>query len=381
MGCTLQQIIARGNDGDYPAIHALPGHDDSKLLSKYEKDIKRLIERESSSRWTLALLIAELLRSGAWTSFYLDTKALYEKWNDEHGGNPTGNPYNFSGGFAWHCHSVSFFTFLKEKFGLGRTTVYTYLEVVDEFAVYYDDPEILNGKAPYYDILEEARVYQFWQLIEMLSLSYHERLAVQPNWTREEIRAYKRKLRSDEKAALTDVQPAEQKTEVVSNELLEDDEELRFKVLNRQGLISKVKELESNILKLEREKEDLQTRRYLLNNSDIASVKDEFSDIVSKFLQKHECGITFGKRYRAVKSVASELAELILNTSVKDEFFAIIFNYFWGHDCTLKFENKEVSVKTFASKIAQAVFESYASSEKQNSGRIAGTFIQEELSI
>ena len=330
MGCTLQQIIAQGNDGNYPAIHALPGHDDSKLLSKYEKDIKRLIERESSSRWTLALLIAELLRSGAWTSFYGDTKTLFEKWNDEHGGDPTGNPYNFSGGYMWHCHSVSFFTFLKEKFGLGRTTVYTYLEVVDEFAVYYDDPEILNGKAPYYDIRGEAQVYQFWQLIEMLSLSYQERLAVQPNWTREEIRAYKRKLRSDEKAALTDVQPAEQESDVVPEEPAEDDEERRFKPLNRKGLIAKILELENLI-------EALRTKDYLLNNSDVASVKDEFSGIINDFFIKCDCDIKYGNRHRALKSVASELA------------------------C--------------------AIFENYASSEKQNSKRIAGTFEQEKLPL
>ena len=78
-----------------------------------------------------------------------------------------------------------------------------YLEVVDVFATYITDKD----KEPEYSINAEALNYQFWQLIEMTSLTYQERLKVQPNWTRAEIRAYKKSLK--EKSIGKTVQPAE----------------------------------------------------------------------------------------------------------------------------------------------------------------------------
>ncbi|MBQ4109242.1 MAG: hypothetical protein IJC80_07575, partial [Clostridia bacterium] len=65
-----------------------------------------------------------------------------------------------------------------------------YFEVVDEFATYIDD----KGKEPEYRINAEAESYQFWQLIEMTSLTYQERKVIEPNWTRQQIRDYKKSL-------------------------------------------------------------------------------------------------------------------------------------------------------------------------------------------
>ena len=233
MSKSLKVIIDENNRGSYN-FRSLDTFKNSKLLETYENEIREKLTQTSSSRWDLAFAIARLFRSGAWAAYYARTQKLCNDFMFSHLGDKLSNPYYPLGGYWFSTNITVFLTFLREKFGLCRTTVYNYLEVVDEFATYIDDED----KEPEYRINFEAQSYQFWQLIEMTSLTYQERLKVQPNWTREEIRAYKKSLREKKKDK---IQPAEQ-VDVEEKPLTEAQQ--RFAKYSKDDLINLVVELE-----------------------------------------------------------------------------------------------------------------------------------------
>ena len=178
METPLKQLLYECSKGLYYELRLKNTFDDAAVLKVYEDEIAKRLGNSSDARWELAFTIARLVRSGAWVAFHEATVQLCNKWDHEHPGcSSHGNPYNPIGGNWWRENPIYLFTFLKEKFGLCRTTVYNLLEVVDTFATYIDD----KGKQPEYSINAEAKQFQFWQLVEMLSLTYQERLKVQPN--------------------------------------------------------------------------------------------------------------------------------------------------------------------------------------------------------
>lgn len=300
MGNSVKEILDRGNRG-VSALRALDSFGDAKLLKKYEDKIWKKLSNSSNARWDLAIVIALLARSGAWSAFRKETHKFYEDWGKDNSGNKcSANPYSPIGGLWVGTNSIYFFTFLKEKFGLGRTTVYTYLEVVDTFATYIDD----EGKKPEYRINAEAQGYQFWQLIEMTSLTYQERLKVQPNWTREEIRAYKRALRDEKKGK---IQPAEQ---VESEEKPLTEAQQRFAKYSKDDLIKLVVDLEDAC-----EKNKLEVERILScrpSISDVLPLKGELSAIIEKLLKSYNYEIHLNGRKQGAKAFAGVLSKCIL---------------------------------------------------------------------
>jgi len=144
---TLITILNQANRGYGYALRYQDGFDNAKILDKYENQIRTQLSDSSKARWDLALTIACLVRSGAWTAYRAHVHELYDKYDKDHPGiKCSANPYCPIGGNWWSENSIYLLTFLKEKFALCRTTVYNYLEVVDTFATYIEE----DGKKPYY---------------------------------------------------------------------------------------------------------------------------------------------------------------------------------------------------------------------------------------
>ena len=177
---SLIEILKLGDTGNYSIIDKLRYEGSKEMLEVYRKQLEERLRTSSNARWDIALTLATVVRTGAWTAYYSQTCNMDKIWCAANPGESyLKSPYRFEGGMSYATHSKPFFVWCKVNFGLCRTTVYNYLEVVDEFATYIDDKDT----EPEYRINFEAEQYQFWQLIEMTSLTYQERLKVQPNWT------------------------------------------------------------------------------------------------------------------------------------------------------------------------------------------------------
>ena len=308
MKAGLKTILDQANRGYGYDLRYQKGYGDAKILEMYEGEIKKQLSNSSNARWDLALTIARLVRSGAWTAFHDQTHDLYNKYDKEHPGcKCSSNPYCPIGGNWWSENSIYLLTFLKEKFGLCRTTVYNYLEVVDEFATYINDKD----KEPEYRINIEAESYQFWQLIEMTSLTYQERLKIQPNWTREEIRAYKKSLREKKTGK---IQPAEQ---VEAEEKPMSEAQQRFAKYSKDDLINLVVELEDACAKNKQEVEALLSAPVTVK--DVLPLKQELTAVIEKQLKAYNYEIHLHGRKQGAKAFAGVLAKVILESCSSDD--------------------------------------------------------------
>ena len=312
---TLKDILDRGNNGQYSFIEGLKHEGNKEMLEFYLTELKKKLGESSNAHWDIALTIANLVRSGAWTAYYSSTMEMQRLWDVSHPDKKhTENPYRSVGGMDYATTSSSLFTFLKINFGLCRTTVYNYLEVVDTFATYITDKEA----EPTYSINAEAKLFQFWQLIEMTSLTYEERKKIEPNWTRAEIREYKKQLR--EQFKVDKVQPAEQTVEVEEVPLTEAQE--RFKKFTRNDLINTVTELEERNVELQKQKDELNKRLKLLeqkavesspfNKNNRTETKHKIAALVETFIKGFDYEVTLCGRKQGVKAFAGNIAETIL---------------------------------------------------------------------
>lgn len=309
MSKSLMQIIGENNRGFFD-FRRLSTFKDQKLLDIYEEELRKKLSNSSNARWDLALTIARLFRSGAWGAFYAQTQKLYNDFLFSHfdkKGLSSSNPYYPISGNWSSSNMTVFLTFLREKFGLCRTTVYNYLEVVDEFATYIEE----KGKEPEYQIGEEAKHFQFWQLIEMTSLTYTERLNVQPNWTREEIRAYKKSLREKKNGS---VQPAEL---VEAEEKPMTEAQQRFAKYSKDDLINLVVELEDACAKNKQEVEALLSAPVTVE--DVLPLKHELTAVIEKQLKAYNYEIHLHGRKQGVKAFAGVLAKRILESCNSDK--------------------------------------------------------------
>ena len=308
MSESLKALLDQGNRGYSYELKRQKTFNDGKILDMYEEEIRKQLSNSSNARWDLALTIARLVRSGAWAAFNTQTVALCDQYDKDHPGcRSSANPYFPIGGMWWGTNSIYLLTFLREKFGLCRTTVYNYLEVVDEFATYINDKD----KEPEYRINVEAQSYQFWQLIEMTSLTYQERLKVQPNWTREEIRAYKKSLREKKTGK---IQPAEQ---VESEEKPRTEAQQRFALYSKDDLIDYVVQLEDAIADNKREIERILAVPPSVE--DVLPLKHELTAVIEKQLKSYNYEIHLHGRKQGVKAFAGVLAKRILESCSSDD--------------------------------------------------------------
>lgn len=82
---------------------------------------------------------------------------------------------------AWNCHNRYFFQFCKQEFDLDKSQVTRLMNVVDEFAS--------CGK-----LRARYRNFSWSVLAEMLPLSHAEREPITSEWTRQDVRDYKKTL-------------------------------------------------------------------------------------------------------------------------------------------------------------------------------------------
>ena len=319
MRLSLMNLLSEGNKGCYYHFSHAKGYDDPDMLKYYEDELRKQLDLSSNARWSVAFTIARLVRSGAWVAFSKETVALCDQWDkDNPGAKSSQNPYFPFGGLWYAVNSIHLLTFLKEKFGLCRTTVYNYLEVVDTFATYIDDKD----KDPDYSINAEAKEFQFWQLIEMLPLSYSERLKVKPNWTREEILAYKKELRESSKAidALDKIINAEEKpmSEV----------QQRFAKYSKDDLINLVVKLESEQADFAAKYNALveQIQPYAGDNE--LAAKRDLTNVIVKLLKSFDYEIKLCGRKQGFTAFAGVVAKHILeNSAIKDETSSAVISF------------------------------------------------------
>ena len=95
----------------------------------------------------------------------------------------------------WNCSSAYFFAVCEKYFGLDKSQVSRYMNIVSEFG------DKLIGFA------EQWKPYSYSQLSEMLSLTPEQRKEVKPDWTIKRIREYKKELAG--KTVATSQQPKE----------------------------------------------------------------------------------------------------------------------------------------------------------------------------
>ena len=316
MSQSLMSLLSLGNKGTYYVFQNSKSYNDPEILKIYEEEIRKQLGVSSDARWGIAFTIAHLLRSGAWTAYSKETLSLSDQWNkDNPGVKLSQNPYYPIGGMWYQVNSIYFLTFLKEKFGLCRTTVYNYLEVVDTFATYIEE----RGKESKYSINEEAKHYQFWQLIEMTSLTYQERLKVQPNWTREEIRAYKKSLREKNKGL---VQPAEQ---IEAEEKPMSEAQQRFAKYSKDDLIDLVVNLEKEQSEFAEKYNALVDRvQPYAGDYDLAA-KRELTNVIVKLLKSFDYEVQLCGRKQGFTAFAGVVAKHILeNCATKNEAPSVV---------------------------------------------------------
>lgn len=316
-------ILERGNKGDLSFIKRLKHFDSDEMLKYYHEEIGKKLREACNARWDVAFTIANFVRSGSWVAYHTPTMELQRLWETA---NPdkkyTENPYHSPGGLDYWCSSISFLAFMRVNFGLCRTSVYNYLEVVDEFATYIEE----EGKDPYYSINIEAKEFQFWQLIEMTSLSYQERLKIEPNWTREQIRAYKKELR--DKFKIKSVQPAEQ---VEAEDKPKTEAQQRFAKYSKDDLINAVVELEEQKAAIESELQELRDRvRDFEKNSlspnpfvrdNRTETKRDIQGCIETLLKGFDYQITLCGRKQGVKAFAGNIADRILTKYMGEKTF------------------------------------------------------------
>ena len=320
MSYKLIDILKQGDRGQ------LAYNNDKEKLLEFETKIKAQLAETSDTRWKLAICIAELLRSGCWMAYHDTTFRLSHLWEVAHpAAKLSDNPYHFTGGDAYCCHSLSFFTFLKECFGLGRTVIYNCLEVVDEFGTFVSERDEQGRSVSTYQIGAEAKFFQFWQLVEMVSLTYEQRKAIQPNWTREMIRAYKKELKDKEKPK-KEIQPAEQ-VEVEEKPLTEAQQ--RFAKYSKDDLIDKVVELEAQVAEYKKHEgqinilhwekvhlEDKVTRLEASNpftNVDKTASKREIQGVIEEFIKSYDYDIKLHGRAQGAKAFAGNIARKLMD--------------------------------------------------------------------
>ena len=309
MGRSLIEILKLGDAGNYSIIDKLRYEGSKEMLEVYRKQLEERLRTSSNARWDIALTLATVVRTGAWTAYYSQTCNMDKLWCAANPGESyLKSPYRFEGGMSYATHSKPFFVWCKVNFGLCRTTVYNYLEVVDEFATYIDDKDT----EPEYRINLEAEQYQFWQLIEMTSLTYQERLKVQPNWTREEIRAYKKQLREKDKPK---IQPAEQ---IEAEEKPLTEAQQRFSKYSKDDLINEVVKLEGEISKLTAQVENLLTKAFPYGTSADIDSKHQLQGVIEKLLNSYDYVITLNGRKQGVKAFSGVVAKNILSSYDQD---------------------------------------------------------------
>lgn len=102
--------------------------------------------------------------------------------------------YQLSGYSFRNCHQDVFYAVCDKFFGLDKKEVQTYMNVASCFV----DPETFELYPKYKD-------FKWYQLVEMIPLSEEQRERIDPSWSRQRIRDYKKSLKPSKEEDLGDI--------------------------------------------------------------------------------------------------------------------------------------------------------------------------------
>ena len=102
--------------------------------------------------------------------------------------------YQLSGYTYHNCHQDVFYAVCDKFFGLDKKEVQTYMNVASCFV----DPEKFKLYPKYKD-------FKWYQLVEMIPLSEEQREKIDPSWSRQRIRDYKKSLKPPKEETLGNI--------------------------------------------------------------------------------------------------------------------------------------------------------------------------------
>lgn len=226
----------------YPSALGITLDQYFKLNESIFKKQTALLDKEFSasrkSKWEIARIMYDIFKTGSYCSYYDEFLDLQKTWKKQ---NPTksykDNPYSFIGSFSSSQNPAVLLTFAKEKYGICKTDLYNMFAVIEKFGT--QDGSIKG----------EVMNFSFYQLVEMLPLSYQQRLKVKPNWTIKEIREYKKSLNTVQTSGQAEDEDEEIQT---SEQPPEDEKYKRFEKYTKIQLCDRIIELEEEIKSLKK---------------------------------------------------------------------------------------------------------------------------------
>lgn len=121
--------------------------------------------------------------------------------------------YQLSGYTYYNCHQDVFYAVCDKFFSLDKKEVQTYMNVASCFV----DSETFELYPKYKD-------FKWYQLVEMIPLSEEQRERIDPSWSRQRIRDYKKSLKPPKEETLGDI--CEGLTELIQTEATPEEPEV-----------------------------------------------------------------------------------------------------------------------------------------------------------
>lgn len=198
----------------------------SEYLTAQAESIQKYLQEWKMNFFYLGVHLIELFNSNAYSLYA--SKCNFEQLRSEGWNIPSG---------AGNCCSTVFFAYCFEKFGLDKSQVSRYMNIVDEFG------DEFRGFAKPWD------KFSYSQLVELLPLSAEQRKLVKSSWTIKQIRDYKKSLVS---------MPQPNADELTEAEEPPQSKYARFEKWTKNELCDKIFELEAERESLLQEIETLQ---------------------------------------------------------------------------------------------------------------------------
>lgn len=198
----------------------------SEVLKKCSEIIQKDLDERKANCFFLGVHLLDLWNNNSYSMMYVDN-GDYERIVKD-------CDIRFGLG---NCGSAFFFAYCFEKFGLDKSQVSRYMNIVDEFG------DEFRGFAKPWD------KFSYSQLVELLPLSAEQRKPVKASWTIKQIRDYKKSL------VATPQQNADEPTEA---EEPPQSKYVRFEKWTKNELCDKIFELEAERESLLQEIETLQ---------------------------------------------------------------------------------------------------------------------------
>ncbi len=159
--------------GEKNKRYKTPGKDVSEEFKKRSEALRSVLPATCPDKIKLGARLLDLWKSDSYCTKALDVKD------------------GFVNALKINCHSKVFFLVCEKEFGLDKSQVSRYMNIVDEFCEHCNVKDDINE----FRLTERFKVFSYSQLVELLSLNDEQRKVVEPSWSVKKIREYKKSLR------------------------------------------------------------------------------------------------------------------------------------------------------------------------------------------